>query len=56
MRGMNCHGGTVTVTGVVADKTVDEGGRHLVDVDVRTESARVGKTTPASATLQLPVR
>jgi hypothetical protein len=35
---------------------VAEHGRHLVDVDVWIENARVGKTTPATATVQLPVR
>ena len=56
MRAMNCHGDTVTVKGVVADKPVDDAGRHLVNIDIWIENERVGKTTPASATVQLPGR
>ena len=56
MRGMNMNGDTVSAKGTVTDKRVDDDGRHLVDVDVWLENDRVGKTTPASAVVQLPNR
>ncbi|MDP6377834.1 MAG: MaoC/PaaZ C-terminal domain-containing protein [Pseudomonadales bacterium] len=54
MRGMNMHDDTVSTRGAVTKKYIDKDGRHLVEVEVWLENDRVGKTTPASAIVQLP--
>ena len=53
MRGMNMHGDIVHAKGIVTGKSVDETGRHLVDVELWLENERVGKTTPGTAVIEL---
>ncbi|MEU5841494.1 MaoC family dehydratase N-terminal domain-containing protein [Rhodococcus sp. NPDC047139] len=53
MRKFNYLGDTHTFTGEVVGKRV-EGGRHLVDVELRGTSQRDEITCPATATIALP--
>lgn len=55
MRKMNVLGDTMHARGVVTGKRVD-GDRQLVDLDVWLENEREGKTTPATATMMLPLK
>jgi acyl dehydratase len=56
MRRMNRPGDTMRVRGRVTAKRVAEDGEHEVDLDVWIENDREGITTPATATVLLPVR
>ena len=55
MRAPNYLGDTITLKGKVARKYRTEAGEHAVDLEVWVENER-GVTTPASATVFLPVR
>ena len=55
MRKFNYLGDTHTFTGEVIGKRT-EGGRHLVDVELRGTSQRGEVTCPATATIALPSR
>ncbi len=55
MRKFNYLGDTHTFTGEVVGKRT-EGGRHLVDVELRGTSQRGEVTCPATATIALPSR
>ncbi|HYM15402.1 MAG TPA: MaoC/PaaZ C-terminal domain-containing protein [Dehalococcoidia bacterium] len=54
-RGMDMLNKEITVGGVVTAKR-EEGGEHLVDLDVWTMDADGKKTTPGTATVALPTR
>ncbi|MFW6150674.1 MAG: MaoC/PaaZ C-terminal domain-containing protein [Chloroflexota bacterium] len=54
-RGMDVPGEDMTVRGQVTRKYI-ETGRNLVDLEVWTESPGGEKTTPGSATVELPSR
>lgn len=54
-RGMDTPGDTLTCKGMVTKK-YREGGRCLVDCDIWLENGKGEKTTPGSATVQLPSR
>ena len=54
-RGMDTLNREITVKGVITAKR-QEGGQNLVDLDVWTEDADGKKTTPGTATVELPTR
>ena len=54
-RGMDVPGDTLTGKGTVTRK-YQEGGRNLVDCDIWLENGKGEKTTPGTATVQLPSR
>ncbi|MGR8947884.1 MAG: hypothetical protein ACU84Q_07550 [Gammaproteobacteria bacterium] len=54
MRGMNMHDDLVHAKGEVTGKHVDESGRRLVEIELWLGNDRVGKTTPATALVELP--
>ena len=54
-RGMDMLNREITVKGVVTAKR-QEGGQNLVDLDVWTEDTDGKKTTPGTATVELPAR
>ncbi len=54
-RGMDMPNKEITVGGVVTAKR-QEGGEHLVDLDVWTQDVDGKKTTPGTATVALPSR
>ncbi|MBI2723730.1 MAG: hypothetical protein HYX50_01585 [Chloroflexi bacterium] len=54
-RGMDMLNQEITARGVVT-AIRDEGGEHLVDLDVWTENGEGKKTTPGTATVALPSR
>jgi acyl dehydratase len=54
-RGMDMINKDVKSRGVVAGKRA-EGGRNLVDLEVWTEDPQGNKTTPGTATVELPSR
>ncbi len=54
-RGMDVPGDTLTCKGTVTRK-YKEGGRNLVDCDIWLENGKGEKTTPGTATVQLPSR
>ena len=56
MRRMNRPGDTMKVRGTVTRKYVADDGAHCVDIDLWIENDREGVTTPATATVMLPVR
>ena len=56
MRRMNRPGDTMKLRGRVTRRYVAEDGSHRVDLDVWVENAREGITTPATATVILPLR
>ena len=56
MRRMNRPGDTMKVRGRVTRKYVADDGAHCVDIDLWIENDREGVTTPATATVMLPVR
>lgn len=51
-RGMDMRGATFTAKGVVTAKR-EEDGRKLVDLEIWTEDAKGGRTTPGTATVVL---
>ena len=53
MRGMNMHEDTVRAKGKVSTKYVDADGHRLVEIELWLENDRVGKTTPATAVVEL---
>ncbi|MCX6021655.1 MAG: MaoC family dehydratase N-terminal domain-containing protein [Chloroflexi bacterium] len=55
MRRMNHPGDTTSFKGRV-QRTYEQDGRHLVDLELWAENQREGKTTLAAATVELPVR
>jgi acyl dehydratase len=55
MRRMNRPGDTMRVQGRVT-RRYEDGGAHLVDVELWIENDREGVTTPATATVELPAR
>ena len=54
-RGMDVPGDTLTCKGTVTRK-YQEAGRNLVDCDIWLENGKGEKTTPGTATVQLPTR
>lgn len=54
-RGMDMLNREITATGVVTGKRED-GGEHLVDLDVWAQDGDGKKTTPGTATVALPKR
>ena len=54
-RGMDVPGDTLTCKGTVTRK-YQEGGQNLVDCDIWLENGKGEKTTPGTATVQLPSR
>jgi acyl dehydratase len=54
-RGMDMLNREITATGVVTGKR-EEGGEHLVDLDVWAQDGDGKKTTPGTATVALPKR
>ena len=56
MRRMNRPGDTMKVRGKVTRKYIADDGAHCVDIDLWIENDREGVTTPATATVMLPVR
>jgi acyl dehydratase len=54
-RGMDYPGQEMTCKGVVTAKR-QEGGEHLVDLDIWTANPEGQKTTPGTATVALPAR
>ena len=54
-RGMDVPGDTLTCKGTVTRK-YQEGGQNLVDCDIWLENGKGEKTTPGTATVQLPPR
>ena len=54
-RGMDGPGDTLTCKGTVTRK-YQEGGQNLVDCDIWLENGKGEKTTPGTATVQLPSR
>ena len=54
-RGMDVPGDTLTGKGTVTRK-YQEGGQNLVDCDIWLENGKGEKTTPGTATVQLPSR
>ncbi len=52
-RGMDVPGNTITAKGVVARK-YQEGSSYLVDCEIWLENQEGQKTTPGSATVELP--
>ncbi len=54
-RGMDMIAKDVTCRGVVTGKR-NEGGHHLVDLEVWTEDPKGNKTTPGTAVVELPSR
>ena len=54
-RGMDIPGDTLTCKGTVTRK-YQEGGQNLVDCDIWLENGKGEKTTPGTATVQLPSR
>lgn len=56
MRRMNRPGDTMQLRGRVTRKYVAEDGAHCVDLELWVQNDREGITTPATATVMLPVR
>jgi len=55
MRGINYKHDTLTISGKVKDKRV-ENGQHLVDLEVGITNQRGENVTPGEATVRLPSR
>ncbi|ALJ18882.1 FAS1-like dehydratase domain-containing protein [Microbacterium sp. No. 7] len=56
MRKFNYLGDVHRITGEIVAKRVDDGGRHVVDVELRGTNQRGEVTCPATATIALPTR
>ncbi len=54
-RGMDQPGHDMSVKGTVTGKRVED-GKHLVDLEIWTESYEGKKTTPGTAVVELPAR
>ncbi len=54
-RGMHVPGEDITLKGKVTKK-YDEGGKHLVDLEIWAENTKGEKTVPGTATVYLPSR
>lgn len=54
-RGMDVPGDNVTCRGIVKKKYVQD-GQHLVDCDIWLENGKAERTTPGTATAELPTK